>query len=429
MHLAAQPDHFFWLLWCCQRQPNLHRWWLWSLLQCLRHLWLFERLLHSCDLRPDVRKLQRLDCVHHNAFEHSDVEHGPVEFGAVERSAVEFDTFDFGSMEHHLAELIAFEFSAVEYHFVEFVAIEFGVVDFITADSIVTKFGAIDHPFVEFSAVEFGNIEFGVQQPFRQCVDEQFLKHDQPLRHEQFLKQCDRDVFRLELQQQRPVIINEQHHILATLKLKLRGHHNDFIIIVLVIKNLQHFIQFDISLPHDSFCEIDLPFDMHMYSQSNTTSYASTNGFISIGYGSSQYQADTLPDVHIPNSTVAPFFDDLYLTGTSSPKQGIFYQINAAQNITYEYYLGRMGTSEIFHFTVDYNIATQGVFVFTYYSAGNTTDQGIYASVGTQELSITGGQIGTQYSFQSAQINPGLVVTCDTTANTCVTTKAGSAPV
>lgn len=124
---------------------------------------------------------------------------------------------------------------------------------------------------------------------------------------------------------------------------------------------------------------------MQIYAQQDTTAYASTNGYISILSGSSQYQAMALPDAHIPNHTVAPFFDDLYLVADSNPQQGIFYQYNSAlSNFTFEYYLGRNGTNQTYHFTVDYSFSTPGVFVYTYYQTGGAGDYGTYASVGTQ---------------------------------------------
>ncbi|TKA24245.1 hypothetical protein B0A50_06009 [Salinomyces thailandicus] len=178
------------------------------------------------------------------------------------------------------------------------------------------------------------------------------------------------------------------------------------------------------SLPHDSFCNIPLPFSMNIYGQQDTTAYASTNGYISILSGSSQYQVEALPDSHIPNNTVAAFFDDLYLVGASNPQQGIFYAFGKGNtNVTFEYYVGRNGTSQIYHFLVDYDSAKPGVFVYTYIATGGASDQGIYAGVGTQGVNAAGNEVAVQYSLRSADITPGLVVTCDTTANTCVTTS------
>ncbi|KAK6397334.1 hypothetical protein LTR65_006308 [Meristemomyces frigidus] len=214
---------------------------------------------------------------------------------------------------------------------------------------------------------------------------------------------------------------------------KSGDYHNYYNNLNLVLVN------FNIQLLHkplprydedDSYCSITLPFSVQIYSQQSPTTYMSTNGFISIVNGSSQYQPAALPDAHIPNNTVAPFFDDLYLYGNSNPQQGIFYQLSAAgTNVTYEYYIGRGARlSEIFHFTIDYNSLMPGVFVYTYYLAGNTTDDGISASIGTQGINSAGTEVASQYSLRSAGIFPGLIVTCDTTANTCVTTHPGAAP-
>ncbi|KAI7624602.1 hypothetical protein KC343_g6913, partial [Hortaea werneckii] len=133
----------------------------------------------------------------------------------------------------------------------------------------------------------------------------------------------------------------------------------------------------------DSFCDITLPFSINLYAQADTLVHASTNGYLSILAGSSQYQVEPFPDSHIPANSVAAFFDDLYLVGSSDPQQGIFYALGST-NVTFEYYLGRNGTDQIYHFLVDYDSATPGVFVYTYLQTGGAGDMGIYAGVGTQ---------------------------------------------
>lgn len=124
---------------------------------------------------------------------------------------------------------------------------------------------------------------------------------------------------------------------------------------------------------------------MEMYAQRDMTTYASTNGYLSIFDGSSDYSAVPMPTANLPNNTVAPFWDDLYIEAMASPQQGIFYQINSAQTaVTYEYYLARAGEDEIYHFTVAYNAIAAGEFLFTYYATGPPTDEGEYATVGIQ---------------------------------------------
>ncbi|KAI7220945.1 hypothetical protein KC333_g2055 [Hortaea werneckii] len=175
----------------------------------------------------------------------------------------------------------------------------------------------------------------------------------------------------------------------------------------------------------DSFCDITLPFSINLYAQADTLVHASTNGYLSILAGSSQYQVEPLPDSHIPTNSVAAFFDDLYLVGSSDPQQGIFYALGST-NVTFEYYLGRNGTDQIYHFLVDYDTTRPGVFVYTYLQTGGANDMGIYAGVGTQGVNSAGSQQAMQYSLRSPDIMPGLVVTCDTNANTCVTTQRPS---
>lgn len=125
---------------------------------------------------------------------------------------------------------------------------------------------------------------------------------------------------------------------------------------------------------------------MQMYAQTDTRTYANVNGFISLHEGSPQYQPAALPVSYLPNNTVAPFLDDLYLFGRATPAQGIFYQLNAANtSVTYEYYLGRaLKTENRYHFTVEYDSAVPGVFVFSYYETGGATDHGNTCAVGTQ---------------------------------------------
>lgn len=125
---------------------------------------------------------------------------------------------------------------------------------------------------------------------------------------------------------------------------------------------------------------------MQMYAQTNTRTYASTNGYLSLGYGSSQYAASELPVDYLPNNTVAVFLDDLYLYRAVEPEQGIFYQFNGDQTaITYEYYLALAGEpSHAYHFTVAYDSAQPGVFTYEYFQTGGAADNGMYAAVGSQ---------------------------------------------
>ncbi|KXS95898.1 hypothetical protein AC578_2649 [Pseudocercospora eumusae] len=170
----------------------------------------------------------------------------------------------------------------------------------------------------------------------------------------------------------------------------------------------------------DSYCLIALPTPMVIYGNSDTQTFASTNGYISLGQGSQAYEAERLPSIHVPPATLAPFFDDLAIFAGQTPKHGIFYQL-FPEGVTYEYYLFRSGVAgELYHFTVEYKYARPGVFVYTYYDVGNGNN-GRFASVGMQgnQGSASGSLVGFQFSYETTNVTPGLVVTCDSRENIC----------
>jgi len=137
----------------------------------------------------------------------------------------------------------------------------------------------------------------------------------------------------------------------------------------------------------DGYCEIDLPFPLQIYTKFGLKTYASSNGLLSLGYGTSQYSNQPFPASNLPDSTIAPFFDDLAVDTTVNAYDGIYYQV-VGNAVTYEYFLTRSGTSDgtnandTLHFTVSYNSLKAGVFVYTYYQTG--VDLGLYAAVGMQ---------------------------------------------
>ncbi|KAK4497226.1 hypothetical protein PRZ48_011676 [Zasmidium cellare] len=188
----------------------------------------------------------------------------------------------------------------------------------------------------------------------------------------------------------------------------------------------------------DSYCEVRLPSPMTIYTTSSPRTYFSTNGFLALLAGSSQYQVQQLPTPWLPNATVLPLWDDLfvYRQGGQTPTQGMWYQLSD-DGVVYEWYVARAGVeATIYHFTLSYNYTTPGVFEYRYYLTGGE-EEGAYASVGMQGRKLqsppyyescadetcvvdaSGAATGYQYSWKSGVITPGLVVRCDTNANTC----------
>lgn len=136
----------------------------------------------------------------------------------------------------------------------------------------------------------------------------------------------------------------------------------------------------------DSYCEVDLPQAMYIYSTPSQKTYFSTNGFLTIDVGSAQYQVQQFPTDYLPTSAVAPLWDDFYLYragGQPQPTQGMWYQLSEA-GVVYEWYVARASQpSVVYHFTLGYNYTSPGVFEYRYYLTGGT-ENGAYASVGMQ---------------------------------------------
>ncbi|GAB7331807.1 hypothetical protein MBLNU13_g03762t1 [Cladosporium sp. NU13] len=182
----------------------------------------------------------------------------------------------------------------------------------------------------------------------------------------------------------------------------------------------------------DSYCEVDLPFSIQLYGNSFTRTFASSNGYIGLNRGSSQFQVNPFPYSGIPENTIAPFFDDLFLYGRKQPRQGIYYQIDGGK-VTFEWYVGRSAQAQpdkdrlsqsIYHFTMAYDSALPNTFVYTYYAVGKTSQDdggvnGAYAAVGFQGLDGSGASRGTTYSIRNAQITPGTQISCSGTSNEC----------
>jgi len=164
----------------------------------------------------------------------------------------------------------------------------------------------------------------------------------------------------------------------------------------------------------DSYCELDLPFTMQLYGNSFSRTFPSSNGYIGLNRGSSQFQINRFPYSAIPENTIAPFFDDLFLYGRKNPRQGIYYQIDGGK-VTYEWYVGRSAQAQadkdrlsqsIYHFTMAYDSAVPNTFVYTYYAVGSTAQNdvgvnGAYAAVGMQgckSLLLQAGAAQTSFS-------------------------------
>ncbi|GAB7353922.1 hypothetical protein MBLNU459_g4266t1 [Dothideomycetes sp. NU459] len=171
----------------------------------------------------------------------------------------------------------------------------------------------------------------------------------------------------------------------------------------------------------DNYCQVNLPFEMKIFSMSDTATFPSTNGLLALGSGSAQYLAAPLPDPSIPPSTACPYFDDLYLYAARADGEGIYYTLDAANTtVLYEWVLSRGGTDERYLFSAFYDSAAPGVLTFQYAQTGGAGNQGATASVGVQGLAANGSAVAAVFSYDQADVPPGAVVVCDTNVGTCV---------
>jgi hypothetical protein len=139
---------------------------------------------------------------------------------------------------------------------------------------------------------------------------------------------------------------------------------------------------FDDDLDHDNdFVAIVLPFPIG----GDTTVYISTNGVISVGAGTESFNNDDgLPTNELPPIAFAPYWDDLFLD--RSRGDTIVYEVfngKFGNEVTFEFLLGRAGSSDLFHFEANFLESPQDSVRFQYYT---TPEKGSSATVGIQNL-------------------------------------------
>ena len=79
----------------------------------------------------------------------------------------------------------------------------------------------------------------------------------------------------------------------------------------------------------DGYESFDLPFAFPYFGQSFTQVFVSSNGFVTFGKGSNQYNNYELPSIYMPSNEIAPFHVDLNTANSGD----IFYQNDATRTI------------------------------------------------------------------------------------------------
>ncbi|KAI7514514.1 uracil-DNA glycosylase [Hortaea werneckii] len=175
--------------------------------------------------------------------------------------------------------------------------------------------------------------------------------------------------------------------------------------------------------------EIELPFQVWLYSQSSANVRVSTNGVVGFTTLNNEFDNIDLPYFGFSNCSDIPQEDgsesdtcftdtaalalwaDLYIyNGT---QQGIYYEIiGTAPNrqVSFEFYESLYSDpTQSYHFLVHFLEASPNYVTFQYL---NISDWGCTATVGVESLS--GGSRYSQYSYLQGVIYPGLQITFNT---------------
>ncbi|PNS21330.1 Chitin deacetylase [Sphaceloma murrayae] len=194
----------------------------------------------------------------------------------------------------------------------------------------------------------------------------------------------------------------------------------------------------------DGYCELVLPFDMRIYETTTRDVFPSSNGILSLQEGTTAYDVLPFPDPELPPTTLAPFFDDLYIylsrTSDTTPQtpsattglpQGIYYTLTprttpTALNVTW--ILSRAGTYETYIFSLLYDALVPGVVTYEYAVTGGrgsgttagggqgdeSSNDGATAGIGVQGEREDGASDHVQWSYLEGTVGPGFRIVCDT---------------
>ncbi|KAI7287662.1 hypothetical protein KC345_g455 [Hortaea werneckii] len=175
--------------------------------------------------------------------------------------------------------------------------------------------------------------------------------------------------------------------------------------------------------------EIELPFQVWLYSQLSANVRVSTNGVVGFTTLNNEFDNIDLPyfgfsncstippedgsgsDTCFTDTAALPLWADLYIC--NGTRQGIYYEITGTtpnRQVTFEFYESlHSDPSQSYHFLVHFLEARPNYVTFQYL---NISDWGCTATVGAESLS--GNSRYSQYSYLQGVIYPGLQITFDT---------------
>jgi len=165
---------------------------------------------------------------------------------------------------------------------------------------------------------------------------------------------------------------------------------------------------------NDGYFDLSLEdFDFQFYGISVTNIRISTNGYITFGTNGTAFSNDLIPNVNLPNAIIAPFWDDLNLTGLGG-EAGVWSGISGTapnRQLVVEWYQVpsfEYGT-EMYSFEVILYESTDRIkFQYLDVDSGTSHDLGASATVGIENFD---GTEGVQYSFNGSEpLSNGLAI-------------------
>ena len=104
-----------------------------------------------------------------------------------------------------------------------------------------------------------------------------------------------------------------------TLDFSLPQRHDNFGYFCQIVA--PNYIEGDTTLPlsgDDSVISVDLPFPFTFYGENYNTAYVATNGYLNFLTPSSIFTNSAIPSASQPNGAIYPFWDDLFMDGSST---------------------------------------------------------------------------------------------------------------
>lgn len=156
----------------------------------------------------------------------------------------------------------------------------------------------------------------------------------------------------------------------------------------------------------DASARVELPFSFPFYGQGYTSAYVTTNGFLNFLAPNTNWTNGALPNPAPPNAAIYPFWDDLYVDGSSSVRTEV---VGSAPNRQFviEWRDVSFHESPLDRIRAEVVLHENGQIVMQYAGLDNLREQGNSATVGIENED---GTAALQFSSYEAALFNGLAL-------------------